>query len=136
VDEKRSASPDLKDPFKKEPKPKKKPKPKPKPAMDDDDGDQEEEAEKPKAPAQPKGDAAAGQALFLKKCKSCHGADGKGESAYGQKIGVPNLVGTSLGKNAVRKAIRNGKSGTKMRGYASKLDEQEIEDLVAFIKSL
>lgn len=135
-----SASPDLKNPFAKmdeekekgRPRPKK---PKAKPEASDEEATSPDEP-KPKPAAKPKGDATAGQAVFLKKCKSCHGADGKGESAYGQKIGVPNLVGTSLGKNAVRSAIRNGKSGTKMRGYASKLSDQEIEDLVVFVKSL
>lgn len=132
-----NGAPDLKDPFKKTPKKAPKKKPKPKKSTDDDGGEQEEpEEDEPAPPPKPKADAKAGQALFLKKCKACHGIDGKGDTAYGQKIGVSDLTRTGLGAGGIRKVIKSGVSGTKMRGYASKLSDEEIENLVAFIRSL
>lgn len=92
----------------------------------------------PKAPPKPKasGSAAAGKPIFLAKCKGCHGADGKGDTAYGQKIGVRSLAGTSLSRAKVRSIVENGVAGTKMKGYDDKLPPQEIDDVSAFVKSL
>jgi mono/diheme cytochrome c family protein len=127
-------SPDLKDPFKKD-EPKRAPKKKKKPKKKADEGEEPAE-EKPAPPPKPKADAKAGQALFLKKCKACHGPDGKAQTAYGQKIGVSDLTSSGLGGGGIRKVIKNGVSGTKMRGYGSKLSAEEIDNLVAFVRSL
>lgn len=80
--------------------------------------------------------ASRGRALFLKKCKTCHGTDGKGQTSYGRKLKVPDLTTTGLSRNELLKVIRNGRSGTKMRGYASKLSPEQIADLVAFVRGL
>jgi mono/diheme cytochrome c family protein len=97
----------------------------------------EAEAEAEPAPEPARGpDAAAGRALFLARCKSCHGPDGKGDSPYGEKIGVPDLTAVSASDDAVRATIRDGRSGTKMRGYGKRLDAAALEDLVAFVQSL
>lgn len=113
-----------------EPKPKAEPKTEPKP-----EPNPEPKAEaKPKPKPKPKADLAAGKDLYMKKCKSCHGADGKGQSAYGKKIGSPDLTTSSLSLSGVTKAIRDGRSGTKMKAYGSKLSADELRDVSAFVK--
>ena len=100
-----------------------------------DDAAPKRERTKAKA-STPPADRANGQALFAKKCKSCHGADGRGDTAYGQKIGVPDLSAGRLSRNSLTRAIRDGKPGTKMKAYDDLLSPQEIRDLVAFVRAL
>ena len=119
-----------------EDKPKKKRPKKKKPEGEEGGASPEPEEAEPKPPPKPKADAKAGQALFLKKCKACHGPDGRGDTAYGKKINVTDLTTSGLGGNGIRRIIKNGVSGTKMRGYGSKLSAEEIENLTAFVKSL
>jgi mono/diheme cytochrome c family protein len=89
---------------------------------------------KAKAKAKPKYDLAKGKALYLKKCKSCHGADGEGQTAYGKKIGSPDLGSWTGSTRSLEKVIREGRSGTKMKAYEGKLTPQEIVDVAAFVK--
>jgi len=101
------------------PEPAAKPKPKRKP--------------KPK-PAKPKADRQNGRVVYGKKCKSCHGGTGKGDTKFGKKNNISPLSGGS--RASIKKAIVNGVPGTKMKSYAKKLTAQEIDDVTAFVKSL
>lgn len=94
------------------PKPKKKPKPK------------------------PKGDKAAGRALFMAKCKSCHGADGKGDTPFGQKLGIVSLARSGRSHAQIRSITAKGVPGTKMKPYEGKLTDKELDDVSAFVKAL
>lgn len=104
-----------------DPAPAPKPKPKAKPKA------------KPK-PAQPAADKANGRKLYLAKCKSCHGTDGKGETKFGKKIELASI--TPMGLSKIKKAVTKGVPGTKMKSYSKKLTAQEISDVSAFAKSL
>ena len=70
----------------------------------------------------------------MKKCKSCHGADGKGQTTFGKKLDLASI--TPLGLSKIKKAVVNGVAGTKMKSYKNKLSAQEIDDVSAFAKSL
>ncbi len=107
------------------PKPKAtKPKPKPK-------------ATKPKpAPAKPKADRNAGRAIFLKKCKTCHGPDGKGDTAFGRKLEIVSLRGSGRSRAKIKAITANGVPGTKMKPYKGKLTDEELENVAAFVKGL
>jgi len=111
-------------------KPKAEAKPEPEPET-------EAEAPTPKAPpkpAAPKADKKNGRAIFMAKCKSCHGADGTGDTAFGRKLGVTSLTG--LSRSRIETAIIKGVPGTKMKAYDDKLTPQEIDDVSVFVKSL
>jgi mono/diheme cytochrome c family protein len=91
---------------------------------------------KTKKKAKPNYDLGHGKSVFLKKCKSCHGADGKGETSYGKKIGVASLVGSKLSRAKVEKVVRKGVAGTKMKAYEAKLSADELRDVVAYVSRL
>lgn len=89
---------------------------------------------KPAKPAKPKADKANGRALFMAKCKTCHGGDGKGDTSFGRKLGVTPLSG--LGKSKIQSAVVSGVPGTKMKSYKKKFTNKEIDDVVAFVRGL
>jgi mono/diheme cytochrome c family protein len=91
---------------------------------------------KRKAKPKPKFDKAAGRGLFMAKCKSCHGADGKGNTPFGQKIGMVSLVGSGRSHAKIRSITANGVPGTKMKPYKGKLTDKELDDVAAFVKAL
>lgn len=84
----------------------------------------------------------AGQALYQKNCRFCHGTDAKGNGPMAPEGTHPsNLVdakwdrGDSDGEIFV--VIRDG-AGPKfdMKGYKSKMTEQEIWNVVNYLRSL
>ena len=91
-------------------------------------------------PAQtpPQGNAEKGEALFKSKCLSCHYAD-KEETKHGP--GLKNILKKESLPSSKRKAIvENIKKQLKtpflvMPSFAS-LSEQEIADLIAYLKIL
>lgn len=101
-----------------------------------------ETADKPKPKAKrkpkpkPKGDKAAGRTLFMAKCKSCHGADGKGDTPFGRKLQMVSLARTSRSFAQIRSITAKGVPGTKMKPYQDKLSAKELDDVASFVKSL
>jgi len=84
----------------------------------------------------------AGQQLFQKNCRFCHGADAKGDGPMAPEgTHPPNLTddkwdrGSSDGE--IYAVIRDG-AGPKfdMKGYKSKMTEQEIWNIVNYLRSL
>jgi mono/diheme cytochrome c family protein len=83
-----------------------------------------------------KGDATKGKTVF-NRCAICHGSSGDGNEAIGKALGVKMPVLGSqeiqaLEDAAVKKIILEGKG--KMQ--ALKLSDEEIEDVLAFVRSL
>ncbi len=78
------------------------------------------------------GEARRGEAVFAKECARCHGAKGTG-GPYIQIGGRELLSSASVG--FLRYAIRVGRPGTLMPGFASKLGDASIEDLLALLAS-
>jgi cytochrome c6 len=76
------------------------------------------------------------------KCASCHGADGKGETDQGKKAGIPNYTDAAFQKSKtddqLKAAIANGVKTDKgeMEGFKDKLDGPQIDQLVAYVRSL
>jgi cytochrome c6 len=74
--------------------------------------------------------------LYKAKCAGCHGADGSG-SAMGKKLGAHDFHSAEVQKmsdDELKTAIAEGKG--KMPGYKRSLSEQQIKDLVAYVRSL
>ena len=75
------------------------------------------------------------KALFAQRCASCHGADGKGTTAMGKKLGAKDLTKDKDDSLAqIAKHIEDGKP-PKMVSYKGKLTPEQIDGLAAFIKA-
>lgn len=107
------------------------PEPEPEPAKD--------EPKKKVAKKKPADDAASkidAKALYLAKCKSCHGADGKGKTKFAEKHKVEDLTKSKASVTKIAKAIREGVPDTKMKSFKTKLSEDEIKAVAAYVKKL
>ena len=84
--------------------------------------------------------------LWKAKCASCHGADGKGQTEQGQKMGISDLTDTkwqqSQNDAQIKKAITDGvnkeEGGKKkeMEPFKDKLSPEQIDALVAYVRTL
>jgi mono/diheme cytochrome c family protein len=79
-----------------------------------------------------------GAALYQAKCASCHGADGRGETAAGKALKVRSLLEPRWAAQdapaAIAKAVREGAPG--MPPMASKLGAAEIEAVAQATRDL
>ncbi|HLJ25821.1 MAG TPA: cytochrome c [Candidatus Angelobacter sp.] len=76
-------------------------------------------------------------ALYKTKCQVCHGADGKGDTPAGQKMGAKDFHSPEVAKMSdaeLVEAVKKGKG--KMQGYDGKLTDDQIKSLVKYIRSL
>ena len=108
---------------------------------EDTPADAKPEADKPAPKKTPKPEKAAAPAidakpLFLAKCKSCHGEDGRGKTKYAEKTPVPDLHGSKLSKAKIVDVIANGVPDSKMKGFKDKFSKDEIDAIAAYVKKL
>src|SRR5215469_13618915 len=80
--------------------------------------------------------ADSAQNLYKTKCQGCHGADGKA-TAIGKKLGArdfsdPDVV--KMSDSDLVKITTEGKN--KMPSYKGKLTDEQISDLVTYIRQL
>mgnify|MGYP000858924322 CR=1 FL=1 len=84
-----------------------------------------------------------GEAIYMEKCKKCHGEKGEGNPKALEKL----CKGVELEKlkldpiaeksdEEVRKITAEGIADTKMPGYAEKLTAEEIDAVVAYCRKL
>jgi cytochrome c553 len=81
------------------------------------------------------------KALYEKECAKCHGADGKGDTKMGRKLGVkdytdPN-VQADLKDDAAFKAIKEGlkKDDKTLMKPAEGLSDDQIKSLVEYMRT-
>ena len=75
--------------------------------------------------------------LYKGKCSACHGADGKGDTAMGKKMGLRDFASPEVQKmsdDQLSTIIADGKD--KMPSYKKSLKPEQVKDLVGFIRSL
>lgn len=76
------------------------------------------------------------EALYKSKCQVCHGPDGKG-SVAGQKIGVKDFHSPEIAKQSDEELFNATKQGKgKMPAYDKKLTDDQIKQLIKYIRSL
>jgi mono/diheme cytochrome c family protein len=94
------------------------------------------------------GDPDRGEAIYLKRCVWCHGDEGDGLGPAADRMNPPPrdfTLGQYKMKSTVfsddyasdddiHSAIHNGMSGTAMPGWADMLSEQDMMDLVIYLK--
>ena len=76
-------------------------------------------------------------ATYKAKCAMCHGADGKGDTPAGKKMGVHDFASDEVQKLPdadLAKILAKGKN--KMPGYENKLKPEEINNLVSYVRKL
>ena len=77
------------------------------------------------------------ETTFKTKCAVCHGADGKGETMMGKKLGAQNLGSPEVQKQTDSQlAAIVTKGQNKMPAYGEKISADEINALVKYIRSL
>jgi copper transport protein len=92
-------------------------------------------------PASPASVASGGK-QYGRSCAACHGPVGKGDGAGGAKLDPkPADLTDAEWKHGstdgeIFQVIHDGAKGTGMKGYASRMTERELWDLVNYIRSL
>ncbi len=86
--------------------------------------------------------AADAKENWEKNCLKCHGADGKGDTKMGKKVGVKDYtdpkVQAELKDAAAIKAIKEGlkdKAGKELMKPAENVTADDIKALIAYIRS-
>jgi cytochrome c6 len=76
--------------------------------------------------------------LFKTKCAACHGPDGGGNTPTGKALGTADLRSDEVQKQTdaqLTDSTANGK-GKKMPAYKGKLTDDQIKQLVGYIREL
>ena len=76
-------------------------------------------------------------ATYKAKCSACHGADAKGDTPVGKKMGIKDLASPEVQKlsdDEMAAVIADGKN--KMPSYKKSLKPEQIKELVGYVRSL
>jgi len=87
------------------------------------------------------GDAEKGKAVYEQKCLMCHGALGKGDGPVGamMKPRPADFTSPASKKKSdadLLKTIESGRPGTPMAPWKGVLSAQQIQDVLAYVRSL
>ena len=81
--------------------------------------------------------AADAAANYKAKCAMCHGADGKGDTPAGKKMGTRDFASPDVQKTSDTDLIAiTSKGKNKMPAYGGKLNDADIKDLITYIRQL
>lgn len=78
-----------------------------------------------------------GAAIFKSKCAMCHGPDGSGKTAMGEKLNIRDLRSAEVQKQTdaeLSQIVTKGKN--KMPPYDGKLTKEQIDQLVAYLRDI
>jgi mono/diheme cytochrome c family protein len=87
--------------------------------------------------------AADAKEIYEKDCAKCHGADGKGKTKMGEKLGVKDYtdakVQEEMKEAEMAKAIKEGvkekgTDKTKMKAF-SDLSDSDVKALIAYVRA-
>lgn len=78
-----------------------------------------------------------GDAIYKAKCAMCHGADGTGDTPVGKAMKVNSFKSDADVKASDADLAKTTKEGKgKMPAYAGKLTDDQIQQVVTFIRTL
>lgn len=78
------------------------------------------------------GDSSKGKTLYASNCSSCHGDQGQGVTAPAI---ADQLFLSSATDSYIKYAIVHGREGTPMQSFRELLGDEDINDLVAYLRS-
>jgi cytochrome c553 len=85
-------------------------------------------------------DLEAVKANWDRHCTKCHAEDGSASNRLGERLKIMDYTDPeSLAKFTDEELFtmtKDGVEGTKMRGYGSKLSDEEIHDLVKYMRAM
>ncbi len=83
-------------------------------------------------------DAKAGKTAYDSKCKTCHGADGKGNPAIAKmfKVTLRDLGSEEVQNKSDEELISITTKGTGKMKPVKGLSDEQTQDMVAFLRSL
>lgn len=78
---------------------------------------------------------------YKAQCKSCHGAEGKGDTKIGKKEKVEDMTHAkwqaSLSDAQIKNVIENGSDkNPKMKAFKTKLTPAQIDGMVAYVRAM
>ncbi|MEX0326337.1 MAG: cytochrome c [Puniceicoccaceae bacterium] len=87
---------------------------------------------------------ATGEEVWMKYCKKCHGDDGKGQTAMGKRFEIRDYTDPAIQaewsdediKAAVIDGVKNESGKKVMLAFGKKLSEEEVDAVVAYLRSL
>ena len=80
--------------------------------------------------------AQSAQDLYKSKCAMCHAANGSGDTPMGKKLGARDFASPEVQKQTDAQLIEiTAKGKNKMPGYEKKLTDDQIKQLVAYIRT-
>jgi mono/diheme cytochrome c family protein len=80
---------------------------------------------------------APGADTYKAKCAMCHGADGLAATPMGKNMKILSFKDPAMLKASDAKFFASTKNGlNKMPAYNGKLTDQQIKDVIAFIRTL
>ena len=87
------------------------------------------------------GDVPAGKTIYVQLCARCHGTGGWGDGPFAQEESLPpanfhSPIVQSRTDEQLMMAIEFGFPMTKMHAWRSRLSDQEMRDVVAYIRFL
>jgi cytochrome c oxidase cbb3-type subunit III len=79
------------------------------------------------------GDARRGAAIYTRECQKCHGD----QTTRVNAVHLANAQFLAMASDAfIRYAIVSGRPGTPMESFQTKLSSQDIDDVVAFVRTM
>jgi mono/diheme cytochrome c family protein/rhodanese-related sulfurtransferase len=89
-------------------------------------------ARAPVAESTVSGDVERGRAVYVERCEACHGARGEG----GTGTALANAVFLATAPDSfIRDTVASGRAGTPMPAFAGALPPEDIDAVVAFLRS-
>lgn len=86
------------------------------------------------------GDPGVGKTVYEKNCMACHGKEGKGDGPAGKVLkpapsSFHDPEKMKKTDDELTASIKNGVKGTTMAPFAGKLDDKQIADVLAYIRT-
>ena len=77
---------------------------------------------------------ASPRSLYVQNCARCHGADGKSQTAQGQKLEADDLTTSTASQSKIVRMITNGRGD--MPGFKRKLTTAQISSIASYVRGL